>query len=999
MLNKTLLSPAMHKYTAFFIALLLSTVCTTIPSNGGVISLETVPSAHFSKEQAVINVFITNFGNEPARSVKVSATVSGISAQAGEKDFILPGASHQATITLPRLPQPNGIHTVVITTTYTDGNQAFNAMSSIPLITADMDTYSDTISASLTSTAFYNKGEIELTLQSHSKENLPIQVSLPLPPELKCKQPEKNLNLPPGTPVTLKFSIVNISASLNSTYPVFAVINYTENNLHCSITSQGTISIEKHALLAPSGLQPWLPFAIAYILILCLSAAAWLCKSKQPGPGTNLLPAVQRMFSPALLILLTFFVLCHFPLREIFSNTLTVGGDTPAHNYLASHMKQQLFEKGRIVSWAGGWWCGFPMFQYYFPLPYLLTAVLSLIIPFNIAFKIISILGMVLLPVSAFIYGRLMKMDKPGPLLLALAMIPLLFDYSHTMWGVNIYSTLAGMISNSISFPIMLIFIGCASRDADDGKFRLTTVFLFSALIASHFFTSIMAGMIVTFIPFLKPKSGILKAIRVIAAELCMTLLIMAWWLIPLLAKKEYSIDFGENWKVVIKEHLPPLWISLTLLPAVLIALVSVFLRPAKFILVSIWMLACSVFLFTFGFDISPVFVNVRLWPFVFYSLLSLCAAGTAVIAGKLKAANFITALITGLVLFCVIRTPLPVRPWAEWNYSGLEKKPHFEVFQKLVLPLKGTPGRLANDLHDDNNLLGSSRIFECVPHLTGKPILEGGIVNSAAGSLFSYYIQSETSMACAGFPPIVKPSHFDFTTATKHLKLFNVKHFIARWIGTRRALAASKDWRLIEKCRDWELYELTTHDGKYVFIPDNYPVAARADNWKETGLKWMYNTNLIDQPLVILSQHEPAPANSGTILSSSQLDAVLTNKTNIACKPVAASSTFTGNIISQEEVSDSSIKFTTQGIGLPHIIKCSYFPNWKVRGASRVYMVTPCFMLVYPEQPEVELYYGSILPDNIGWILSAIGAFSAIMIVILAKKQRTGTKPDGDCK
>ena len=47
-----------------------------------------------------------------------------------------------------------------------------------------------------------------------------------------------------------------------------------------------------------------------------------------------------------------------------------------------------------------------------------------------------------------------------------------------------------------------------------------------------------------------------------------------------------------------------------------------------------------------------------------------------------------------------------------------------------------------------------------------GKPILEGGLVNSAAGSMFSYYIQSETSMNCAGFPTIVHPATFDFTTS-----------------------------------------------------------------------------------------------------------------------------------------------------------------------------------------------------------------------------------------
>jgi uncharacterized membrane protein len=51
-----------------------------------------------------------------------------------------------------------------------------------------------------------------------------------------------------------------------------------------------------------------------------------------------------------------------------------VGGDTPAHNYLASQARDNLLNEGRIVAWSEGWWCGFPIFQYYFPLPYLLMA-------------------------------------------------------------------------------------------------------------------------------------------------------------------------------------------------------------------------------------------------------------------------------------------------------------------------------------------------------------------------------------------------------------------------------------------------------------------------------------------------------------------------------------------------------------------------------------------------------------------------------------------------
>jgi hypothetical protein len=59
--------------------------------------------------------------------------------------------------------------------------------------------------------------------------------------------------------------------------------------------------------------------------------------------------------------------------------------------------------------------------------------------------------------------------------------------------------------------------------------------------------------------------------------------------------------------------------------------------------------------------------------------------------------------------------------------------------------------------------------------------------------------------------------------------------------------------------------------------------------------------------------------------------------------------------------------------------------------GAKRVYLVTPDFMLVYPEQEEVELYYGYTLSDNVGRGLSALGL---VILIVLAgaawKRHRT---------
>ena len=65
----------------------------------------------------------------------------------------------------------------------------------------------------------------------------------------------------------------------------------------------------------------------------------------------------------------------------------------------------------------------------------------------------------------------------------------------------------------------------------------------------------------------------------------------------------------------------------------------------------------------------------------------------------------------------------------------------------------------------------------------------------------------------------------------------------------------------------------------------------------------------------------------------------------NLKPVPIKESGT---SMIRMESVTDNEIRFETTAPGLPHIVKMSYFPNWKVEGAKRIYLVSPSFLLVY---------------------------------------------------
>ena len=952
-------------------------LCTSSPAR--VISLRGEARTLITNGTAQVELELANRGGEPAFGVEVRGSLQEQVATAGPIPMLSTDRVHTVSLTFDPAPEFPGTYATLIRLSYTDGRGTpFSVVQVFPLLTSpDLD--QEPVVVDLPELSVLEKDPLRVDFATAYTDTIRGTLRLVVPGDLACPDPVQEVLCPPLENIRTYFELEpGRAARPGSDYAVFALLEYVREGRHHVTIGSG------YARVPPRSPGTVLPGAACAAALLLLAVAA-RCPASAGSDRRGL------VFDLAVLAVLTGFIACQFPVRLLFIDTTTVGGDTVAHNYLAGHLRTSLFGAGQIVSWAPGWWCGFPAFQFYFCLPYVLTAVLSLLVPFNIAFKLVSVAGIFLLPPCAYGAGRLARLPRPVPILLAIAALPLLFDDSHTMWGVNIYSTLAGMISNSLSFPIMLLFMGSACRDMDDRRFRCGSAFLLVALLASHFFTSIMAIGTMGVTVFCRPRTQWRDAFRVLLCEVLLGLLLMAWWIVPLVAKRPYSVDFGVNWPVNLLEKLPRfLWF---LLPLSLAAVPLSVAHKARYVTAAAVLLAAALVLFQFGYGVSPVFVNVRLWPFVVYAVLALAAGGLGLLLQHRGRAG--PAVVAALLLTLVfgIGRPNHVYPDAQWNYSGLERKPAWPLLRDLVTPLRGTPGRLANDLHSDNEQFGSSRIFELAPHLVDKPVLEGGIVNSAIGSLFAYYIQGETSASHAGAPPIVRPPRFHPANATRHLRLFNVRHFIARWPGVKRAFARSPDWRSIRRAGDWELFELTYNDGRYVTVSRHLPVAVRTRNWKRVALDWMDVAAWLDRPFLLLSPGDPAARRHGHIISEEEFDALVAaaragNPNRLPTRPLPLPEEEATVI--EESVTDRSIRFRTRAVGAPHLIKMSYFPNWKVRGAARVYHVTPAFMLVYPEREEVELYYGATVSDTVGRAGTVLGLGIVVILLVRGRARRT---------
>jgi hypothetical protein len=84
---------------------------------------------------------------------------------------------------------------------------------------------------------------------------------------------------------------------------------------------------------------------------------------------------------------------------------------------------------------------------------------------------------------------------------------------------------------------------------------------------------------------------------------------------------------------------------------------------------------------------------------------------------------------------------------------------------------------------------------------------------------------------------------------------------------------------------------------------------------------------------------------------------------------------------VSNIQVEDHRISFSTEAVGVPHLVKVSYFPNWTATGADGPWRATPSLMVVLPTNEEVTLEFQDTWAESGGKILSLGGVGSLIIV------------------
>jgi TolA-binding protein len=944
---------------------------------GGQVTLEVSTTTGVNKGSLETSFKITNRGNEKAHQITVLAQFNKKKQNIAIADTIGSGQTVESEKIYFAVPEElQGSYPVYITTTYQHSNGVDVSSASVAVV--KLGAQGNKL-LNIVAKKGANPGEVSLQLDTNATGINLVQLTSHVPADLGIEPRAQEVSLLDGQGQA-KFLISNISGNPGSKYGIFFAAEYNIDGIHYLATAELTMPVED-ALPAISDqvekVKTWLLAlflsciaVLLGIVILSSRARQWIFRVE----------SVPHLLDILVLVAVEIFIFSKFDLPSLFTATTTTGGDTASHYYTLQYLYETLLPAGKISGWTMGNYAGFPILQFYFPLPFLIMCLLNLVMPLQVAFKLVTWFGTGLLPVCAYIMLRLIRCSFPGPGIGAVLMLPFLFNSANSMWGGNILSTLAGEFSYSLSMALSLVLIGSLYRGALEEKWVIRNGLLVFLVGFSHGYTLLFAEAMSLFI--LITPTGFTKRATYLFKVYALGFCLLAFWLVPLLAFTKYTTSYHLVWtirsiKEIIPEILLPTVVAAILGSAILLVWGLSALKKNGFELLArlayLWFgLVAAIVFFVAAPRIGVV--DIRYVPYGQLMACLLAALSLGWLGNRLLNRRglhiILLILVTAFTMHWTNGRIGAVKGWSKWNYDGFEGKKTWSVFEQINKVLEGDfqDPRVIFEHSQDHNMFGSSRAFESLPLFAGRATLEGLYMQASITAPFIFYIQSMVSHESSQPFPQYSYTTMDLERARDYLRLFNVRDLVVKSSAAKQAIRQIVEYAKVKTIGQHEIWELTSNQDRYVEPLQYKPVAYQGgDPWKQIAHQWFSRNNLRDIHLVF--NEELIEKND------SPLDLTADSPDQLPRQTIDISGC---NV--KESIKDQEILLETNCSGKPHLIKVSYHPNWQVEGAEKIYLVTPSFMLIYPNKEKVRLFYGPGPWDRLGQVMTVIG----IMVLLL---------------
>lgn len=680
------------------------------------------------------------------------------------------------------------------------------------------------------------------------------------------------------------------------------------------------------------------------------------------------------------------------------ANTPT-GGDMGAHVLLPKVLLESLLPSGSMLGWSMDWYAGFPVMYFYFPLPALTTVLLDLVLPYGVAFKLVTIVGLIALPTATYFLVKFIGFPRFVASIAAVGGSLFVFMESYSIFGANIKSTLAGEFSFSWSFALSVLYVGMVLRDYRNGRaFTPSTGIVLGLTALAHIITTIM--VVVATLPLvLAPvlhlfgdRDRLLSSFRGAAGVVSSYAVgfgVSAFWALALGVNVFQGMTSDMGWRPVTtilgNYQNPGSPIPGEFVPVLVVGIIGMawtLLRKDKVGIV-IWMtlfpLAGYFILAALDFT---VLYNARLLPYWFFGMylfagiaVALSSAAIARRFANTGRATIVAGVVAVTLMVGAAGIAMHDLPgWVKWNYEGYEGKQDWPEYENLMQTVDELPdGRIMWEANSEMNKYGTPMALMLFPFWSeGHPSMEGLFFESSLTTPFHFLNASEVSSRPSNPVSGLNYRGLNFDRGVKHLAIYDVSYYVAY---TDEARIAAEDYGLeiLAQPDPWTIFALP--DSDRVDVAKFEPVVWAGDaDFVDAALEWYDDVDNLDTWLV---EDGPPDWKRVTSVDDRLLDPV----------PYDAEDAVT--ITSFE---DETLSFTTTAVGVPHLVKVSYFPNWTVTGGEGVYRVAPSLMLVIPTQEDVSLQFVNRWVENLGMAISVLTVVGLVSYGVVRRRRRRAT-------
>ena len=752
----------------------------------------------------------------------------------------------------------------------------------------------------------------------------------------------------------------------------------------------------------------------------------------------------------------------------IFSSTLITGGDTGAHVVLPAFLRSQ-GDLWHVTPWYPGWFDGMPAYTYYFILPDYFAVLAGYVINYALAFKLVTILGSVLMPVAAYAMARLFRAPRPVPAALAMATLPFLFNASYTIDGGNLFATMAGEYAFSFSLALSLVTIGLFARGVRTGTGFWWAGLALSLTLAAHVLPWMFAlgaiGILVVVELFQRRGWGdpreertpgdYARPLRFALGAGVISFGFSAWWLLSFITTQNLTNSMGYTnldthslhaifttlgWWTQNGGASGYRWVIVLAAAGAVVAVVS---RNRLGVVLTLITVASLV---AFVVDPQAAIWNERLIPFWYLGIHLLGGWGVgyaawrwverqrrrdlvlatgdetpadgvqegvgaddtvASLAWRLERVQRIygarllnaTATVVLLGLLAVVPGQVPsvaralhldtagnqVTNWAAFNYAGYQSQAAWPEYHDLMNTMGRVGrtygcGRAMWEYSAGESRFGTPMALMLLPYWTNNCVdsMEGLYFESSATTPYHFLDQAELSQNPSDPQVGLNYGPLNVAQGVTHLQMLGVKYYIAFSPGAVAQARRDHELRLVATTKSWPApgarwYVFLIRDSPVVSALTHVPVVVAGLSsrvaWLDANESWWLNPSAWSVPIAASGPADwPHVGAPDLVRHSAALPRVL---------------------VSDVRQGTQSISFHVSRVGVPVLVKISYFPRWRASGATGPYRVSPNLMVVVPTAHAVSLHYGANAAVAWGSLASEITGVGGLAVGAVSLRRR----------